>query len=258
MKKLLISIIFAFSCPLLFGDGSAIALCYHTFIGLDRDDYDFSPAEFEEQINTMIKMGYHFVSFDDILENNVSGKMNVLITLDDGNRSIRNIYKSILEKYGIKPVLFIYPAIIGRRHYALSYRDLKEYENDGACIGAHGYNHLFINEKLYEKDNLSFNREIFKSKEVLEKKLPAPVTLFAYPFGSFSDITVEYIIKAHYQYAFTIQPGLIKIPLNKNENTYSLHRYLVTKSGLKQVFRALRENAHPSEHASKRKIYENI
>ena len=34
----------------VFADGKTIALCYHTFIGLPWDQYDFSPAVFSNQI----------------------------------------------------------------------------------------------------------------------------------------------------------------------------------------------------------------
>jgi peptidoglycan/xylan/chitin deacetylase (PgdA/CDA1 family) len=136
-------------------------------------------------------------------------------------------------------------------HYALNYSDLEEYENQGDYIGAHGYYHLFVNERLFKRDIVSFKREIFKPKEVLDRNLSNNIIIFAYPYGSYSDVTIEYLKKAGYSYAFTIRPGPIKIPLSKNTNAYSLPRYLVTKASWKQIYRFLKYNARQCNHFAK-------
>ncbi|MGA2142437.1 MAG: polysaccharide deacetylase family protein [Brevinematales bacterium] len=244
---LLFIIAFTPAAP-VFADGKTIALCYHTFIGLPWDQYDFSPLVFSNQIASMKKLGYRFVSFQEMQSNSLTGNTNILITLDDGNQSVRSIFQNILTMNGIKPVLFIYPAIISRMHYALNYSDLQEYENDGAIIGAHGYYHLFVTEKLFKKDSVSFNREIYKTKDVLGQKLNTNISIFAYPFGACSDITVVNMKKAGYDYAFTIKPGQIKVPLSRNTDPYRLPRYLVTKASWKYIYRVLKNNARAYTH----------
>jgi len=225
---------------IVYSDGKTIALCYHTFIGLPWDQFDFSPKVFSNQIAIIKKLGYRFVSFRDMLSNSLTGNTNILITVDDGNRSVRSVYQNILQINGIEPVLFIYPAIISRMHYALNYSDLREYENEGAVIGAHGYYHLFIDKKLYESDSISFMREIYKPKDVLSQNLKTNISIFAYPFGVCSDITIDNMKKAGYSYAFTIKPGPIKIPLKTNPDPYRLPRYLVTKGSWKYIYKLLK------------------
>ncbi len=243
MKFLILPILLLMASPPVFADGKTIVLCYHTFIGLPWDKFDFSPKIFNKQIVSMKKLGYRFVSFQDMLSNTLTGNTNILITFDDGNQSVRSVYQNIVEKYGIKPILFIYPAIISHVHYALNYSDLQVFENEGAVIGAHGYYHLFVNEKLYKRDSVSFIREIYKPKDILSKNLKTNVNIYAYPFGAYSEVTVDYLKKAGYSYAFTIKPGPTKVPLGLNPDPYKLPRYLVTKSSWKYIYRLLKNNA---------------
>ncbi len=258
MKMFLLALFLTVSYALVYADGKAIALCYHTFLGLNRDQYDFSPRSFGFQIRSLKKIGYRFISFADLLATNVSGNTNILITLDDGNSSIKSIYKNVLENNGIKPVLFIYPAVINRMHYALNYSDLEEFETQGASIGAHGYYHLFVTDRLYKRDPSLFRQEIYKPMEVLDRNLSNRINIYAYPYGCYSKVTVEYLKKAGYSYAFTIKPGIIKIPLERNPDSFSLPRYLVTKASWKQLYRLLKYNVRQNRRLPKGKSDEVI
>lgn len=257
MKRVLVTALLLL-CGLLaaFADGRVYVLCYHTFLG-KHFDYDFAPAKFYDQIDAIAKLGYRFVSMEDILSNRVTGSNNILITIDDGNRSVKAIYESVLDVYNIKPVLFIYPAITDRMFYAMTSVDLKRLVSKGATLGGHGYNHLFVNEKLYRNDLVSFEREVYKSKSAIEKKTGQVVSVFAYPFGSYSQITKEYMSKAGYKYAFSLLQKPLQVPLNQNSDPYNLPRFMVTKSSWPSIYSMLKKNAKPEREVRKRKEYEN-
>lgn len=216
-----------------------IALCYHSFLG-KKFEMDFTPEAFGEQLESVKSLGYRFVSFDDIVSNRVTGKNNVLITIDDGNISLKKVFDRVLMTNGIKPLLFIYPAVTSRLHYSVTWRDLKYYLQQGATIGAHGYYHMFVNEKLFRKNPKAFYKEIYKSKAKLEQKLGVPVSVFGYPFGLYSDITVETLKKAGYSYAFSLNNGVLKVPLADNADPLRLPRYYVTKPSWKGIYRMLK------------------
>lgn len=240
------------------GSGNeVIVLCYHTFIGKEGVNTDFTPSAFSNQIEVMKGLGYRFVSFDDIAAGNVSGTSNILITIDDGNRTVKKIYDSVLMPSGIKPILFIYPAIIGRVRYALKYKDLTKFESEGAKIAGHGYYHLFINQKLFNSDEASFDKEIFKSRSTLEENLKTNISVFAYPFGSFSEITEETLKKAGFQYAFSLRHGYLEVPLSRNNDPYNLPRYMVTKTSWNSIENMLRNNQKVQRHARSTNNNEN-
>lgn len=228
--------------------GEVIVLCYHSFLG-KKFEMDFSPEVFKEQMESIKALGYHFVSFEDILSNRVVGKNNVLITIDDGNISLRKVFDPILSTNGIKPLLFIYPAVTGRMHYSVTFKDLKYFRKQGATIGAHGYYHMFVNEKLYKKNPKAFYKEIFKPKAKLEQTLGVPVAVYGYPFGLYSDITIETLKKAGYAYAFTLKSGVLKVPLADNQDPYQLPRYYVTKPVWKEIYGMLKRRITAGQQA---------
>jgi peptidoglycan/xylan/chitin deacetylase (PgdA/CDA1 family) len=216
-------------------------LCYHSFLGTINASTDFSPDTFKTHIEDIYKLGYKFVSLEDIKNNRIEGSLNVLITIDDGNRSIRNIY-GLFEEYNIKPVLFIYPAVISRMRYALTYSDLSNYIHKGASIGGHGWFHEKVNMELYLEGENRFKKEIYNPKTHLQNRLNVGVSAYAYPFGIYSDITVEHIEKAGYKFAFTIEPYPLEMPVS-DENRFTLPRFMVTKGKWSGIYNELKENS---------------
>lgn len=241
---------------LLFSQGEVFVLCYHTFLDKKKVDTDISPAEFERHINEIESIGYRFVSMEDIYLNRVYGKKNVLLTIDDGNHSVKNIYESVLIKKGIKPVLFISPAIIGKVKYALKTDDLKYYQDCGATLGSHGYYHMYVNEKLYNDDRATFNREIYHSKKWLDQVSGRETRIYAYPFGVFSPVTKEHLIKAGFRASFSLRRGYMKVPIYMNDDLFDLPRWMVTKRSWPEIINKLKRDAgrFPENNMASQKI----
>lgn len=249
MKIILLLLFF----PLVGWATKVYVLCYHTFSTNAKvmavSSYNFTPDIFEKQVSNLLGAGYRFVSWQDIMSNRVEGEKNILITIDDANVSVRNV-EGIFDRYGIRGILFVYPAIVGRVHYALTYEDLQRLQSKGWVIGGHGYNHLYVNEKLYREDSVSFFREIRLPKQVLEKKMLVPVTLYAYPFGAYSAVTISNLYAEHYEYAFTIAGKPWVLPAKDN---YQIPRYLMTPSMWKHLVSLLISKqtiAHREEEVS--------
>jgi peptidoglycan/xylan/chitin deacetylase (PgdA/CDA1 family) len=241
IMKIFALILGIFATTAAFADGEVTVLCYHTFLGKEKLYTDFSPEEFDAQMETIANLGYRFVSMEEIRRGTVTGSKNILITIDDGNHSIRTIYDSVFVKRGIRPVLFLYPAIIlGKVKYALRQDDLLRYKALGASFGGHGYNHLFVNDKLHQSDPRAFDREIFLSKKRNEEILGTPVTAYAYPFGVFSEITKTTLKRAGYDMGFSLRRSTLKVPLSRNEDMFDLPRWMVTRTSWHEIHRRLR------------------
>ncbi|OHD56477.1 MAG: hypothetical protein A2Y33_15225 [Spirochaetes bacterium GWF1_51_8] len=219
-------------------------LCYHTFHNEKKSQYNFTPDEFKQHIESIKALGYHFISMDDFLAGKFDYPLNVMITIDDGNATIKNIYNSVLKKNGIMPVFFIYPNIIGKKDYALKFDELVWFKNDGVSFGAHGYFHEYVNQKLYDLSVQRFKDEIYKAKDVLEQKLSIPIKVYAYPFGLYSPITIQHMIIAGYKYAFTINWGYVQTPIDQTKK-YEIPRYLVETSSWKSIYETLKKHAVP-------------
>ncbi len=204
-------------------------LCYHSFLGRPRVSYDFSLEELKSQLELLRGRGFRFVSLGDLYSGNVTGPKNILVTIDDGNHSVYKAYFDVFKPMGIRPLLAIYPNIIGKKDYALTWEQLKRLSAEGCDIAAHGYYHLKINQKLYDTQRADFNREISTSKKVLEEKLGISVTSFAYPFGLNSQVGEKALRSAGYKVAFTIVNNPVKTPLVKNPDLMRLPRYMLTR-----------------------------
>ena len=207
-------------------DQKVFALCYHSFLGNKRFAGDVSLQEFKSQMDFLQSKGFKFVSYQDILKGTVAGSKNVLIVIDDGNNSVFQAYHEVLKPRNIRPILAIYPGIIGKKSYTLTWEQLMELSKE-CDIASHGYYHLHLNQKLYDKDKEAFLKEIHLSKETLEKRLNCKVSVMVYPNGIRSDITKQILKEAGYAYAFTIVWGPLLSPLKLNKDPYELPRYMI-------------------------------
>lgn len=214
-------------------------LCYHAFIDR-KDPYSFSMDQFRDQIHRLKKSGFTFVSFEDVINQRIKGTKNILVTIDDGNKSVYEAYYSIMKPMGIKPVLGIYPAIIGRMHYAMTWDQVKKLSDDGCYIASHGYHHMYLSTKYHDKEPESFNKEIYYSKKVLEEKLGKNIDTMIFPFGLTSDIAISELKNAGYKYGMSLVQKMAMVPL---EDNFMIPRYMLTKPNQKGLIAYFSQNA---------------
>ncbi len=214
-------------------------LCYHSFLGNKPFPSDIPMEEFRSQMNFLKSKGFRFVSYADLLKGTVTGTKNILIVIDDGNHSVLQAYQEILKPLGARPMLAIYPNIIGKKSYAMTWDQLKGLARDGCDIAAHGYYHELMNMKFYNSNKAEFIHEIVGSKETLEKTLGVKISAFIYPNGVRCDMTKKIIREAGYSNAFTIQWGAVLSPLNLNRDPLELPRYMVLKGNWNMISSAI-------------------
>lgn len=218
---------------------SVTVLCYHTFLGNPRLETDFSIAEFSAHIRIMREKGYRFVTFEAMKKGQITGSRNVLLVIDDGNRSAYDAYQQVLRPQGIPTMFAIYPGIIGSRRFAMTWEQLQSAVANGAEVASHGYFHEFLSEAFKAKRPQDFENEVRLSQKILSQKLDRPIQLYVYPFGVFS-VSGKQLLKASgYHHAMTIQPGPTLIPLSRNANPLQLPRTMLTRANAKRVLEQL-------------------
>lgn len=220
-------------------DQKVFVLCYHSFLGNKRFAGDISMQELRSQVDYFQSRGFRFISYSDLVKGTVTGTQNLLLVIDDGNQSVYPAYREIFKPRHIKPVLAIYPSIIGKKTYALTWEQLAELSKDGCAIASHGYYHELMNQKFHDRDPKAFRKEIFDSKDALEKKLNVKVTAFVYPNGVRADVTKKTLKEAGYSHAFTIQWGTVLSPLSLNRDPFELPRYMIYKENGRMISGAI-------------------
>lgn len=239
MKKNIITYTIFFllmSQSILFASGKVFVLGYHSFLGGARSRYDFSRNEMKRHIAYFKSRGFQFVSFQDIVDGTISGNKNILITIDDGNRSVYRLYRDVLEPAGIRPLLAIYTAPVGRERFALNWRQLEELSRAGCEIASHGYYHLKMTRRLYRKKRRRFLQEIYRPKAELEKRLGKEIRVFVFPYGLFQRSSFHHLNEAGYRYAFTTYDGTVYSELGRNKKRYELARYMMDRGSWKYTF----------------------
>jgi peptidoglycan/xylan/chitin deacetylase (PgdA/CDA1 family) len=148
----------------------------------------------------------------------------VLVTIDDGYRSIYSGALPILQKYGIPCVLFLTTGAIHETapdmaltpeepEPHLTWSEVQSLDQAGCTIASHGWNH----RSLGNISLLEVQEEAVSSQQALEKHLQKPMTAFAYPFGTqadFNEATAQTLSESGYQLVFTSQHGAVQKSLD--------------------------------------------
>jgi peptidoglycan/xylan/chitin deacetylase (PgdA/CDA1 family) len=116
-------------------------------------------------------------------------RRSVLLTFDDGFRSMRYVALPWLLEFRYPAVLFVPTDFIGGRNWfdageepeeaLCDWDDLRELDRCGVSVQSHSASHRHFSEL----DQAQQKEELLRSKAVLEAGLRKPITVFAYPYG---------------------------------------------------------------------------
>jgi hypothetical protein len=220
----------------------AFILCWHTFLGKKSLNTDFSLDEVAAQVDELKGLGYRFIDLDDALFGRIEGSLNLVATIDDGHRTIASAFAKVFSSRGIRPALLVYPAVIGESPYFLKTEELRALADTGCSVGSHGFYHLFVTEKLHRSDKAAFEKEIFKAKSSVEAMTGIPSYFYAYPFGSFDQVTKAEVARAGYDFGLAVKPGFVFADSRLNDR-YEMPRTVVLRDGWDALVAFLARNA---------------
>ncbi len=181
-------------------------LLYH-YVEVNRDLKDttrtklsVTPYWFEKQLQFLKDNGYTAITFGQLYEaiSHLAPlpPRPVILTFDDGYRDFYTDAWPLLKKYQVKATTFVVADFLDKPNYMSTWQ-LAEIATDSAqlvTIGSHTLHHVALTAASKDKDIA----EITQSKAVLEKEFHQPVTVFAYPYGSFNKDVVAKVKEAGY------------------------------------------------------------
>jgi peptidoglycan/xylan/chitin deacetylase (PgdA/CDA1 family) len=197
----------------------AVSLPVLTFHELDDrpDPINFQPAVFRKGLARLKEKGFRSLpldaAFEIIKEKKDLPESSLVITFDDGFRSVYTEAYPVLRENGFSATVFLttgtrsirpgerLPPHAGRP--MLSWEEIREMEASGVDFGAHTLTH----PELPSLSPREMEREILDSKRVIEDELSRPVTSFAYPFG-LADRRSREIVREHFEGACSAELGL--------------------------------------------------
>ncbi|MEW9698975.1 polysaccharide deacetylase family protein [Paenibacillus sp. SI8] len=209
-------------------------LVYHHIDDQLEGGVTISTKLFKDQLRSMIRKGYHFITLDQFKAFMSSGKSvpdnAVLVTFDDGYRSFYTNAYPVLKKLQVPAVNFVITNGLEDPMHSelpsLSREEIAKMRKETPTIDFQGHSdslHAMFDAKpmltnKIIKNNMLETDEQFKQRIVADTTLclhklaelngSKNVDAYAYPFGSYNNQTIEWLKSAGVQYGFTTKPGL--------------------------------------------------
>lgn len=175
-------------------------LMFHD-IGEKGDEFVVTPSDFEK-IATILS-NEHVIP----LECWESEDNFVALTFDDVPESFYAIAYPVLRKYCIPFTIFVSLSLLDKQGY-ISTSQLKEMSQDELCtVGSHGIRH----KEYYKLSKREIEHDLRESAYLLTELIHKPITLFAFPYGSYyaCGFGNRHIVSSYYKYGF----GTVKCPI---------------------------------------------
>jgi peptidoglycan/xylan/chitin deacetylase (PgdA/CDA1 family) len=165
---------------------------------------------------------------------------SVVITVDDGHRSVITDMLPLVREFRVPVTLFIYPSAISNAAYAMTWDQLRGLKATGLFdIQSHSYWHPnFAVEKrrLPAAEYREFARtQLTRSKTVLHQRLGARADVIAWPFGIYDEELLQIGLDAGYTAGVTLKHRLA----TASDRLMVLPRFLVTDAASGKQFVAL-------------------
>ncbi|MBA3707297.1 MAG: polysaccharide deacetylase family protein [Planctomycetes bacterium] len=192
-----------------------VVLCYHSIHPTNRFA-SASPQAFTEQL-TWLRQACDVVPFSRITAARADdAKPAVAITFDDGYADNHDVALPILHDLGLGATFFVTAGFVDRdpavlEHFQrdrgasleeiapLTWEQVAGLRSAGMDIGAHTWSHA----NLAQLPAPEVERELRRSKELLEERLGAEVATMAYPYGKrdrhFTDETMRIAASVGYE-----------------------------------------------------------
>ena len=190
-------------------------LCYHQF-GIKKNSPLFTPPDvFDRQMKYLKDNGYRVISPENVLAfleyRRQIPRKSVLITIDDGYKSVYDIAVPILKKYGYTATIFVYTNYVGISKKALSWDDLRELKSYGFTIGSHTVSHADLTKKMPDETPDAYYRRIRKelslSKKIIDRQLDQDTLSLSFPYGRQNPGVMKIAKSVGYKLAVTVDRG---------------------------------------------------
>lgn len=229
---------------------SVAILVYHRFGEVASDNMTVTATVFESHLRTLQRDGYTVIPLRTLVaffrgEGPPPPPRAVVITADDGHRSVYSSMFPLITRYRVPVTLFIYPSAISNASYAMTWAQLDELQRSGLFdIQSHTYWHPnFAREKRrLGKDDYErlVDSQLTRAKRVLERNLGIHVEFLAWPFGIHDDNLALKAREAGYVAAFTLE----RRHARATDPLMALPRYLMTDADRGHAFERLLAPRH--------------
>lgn len=209
-----------------------VVLGYHNFSNTRQvSDMLMRTSEFCQQMQYIQDAGLAVITMQDFLDWLLGERCLpprcVLITIDDGWRSVYTDAYPVLKAYGYPFTLFLYTSYLSGRGQSMTPDMVREMMAAGATIGSHSATHLYPSQwKRYEEDSPEYaaqlQEELPDSVETL-RQMFGNCSTYCFPGGYYTQPMLEALRACGIPVAFTV----LEKKVTTLEDPLLVHRYMV-------------------------------
>ena len=200
-------------------DGTgATVLIYHRF---GEDTYpttNIAVARFREQLEFLKNNDYTVIPLQQLVQLLQKGtklpERSVVITIDDGYRSVYENAWPVLRDYGYPFTVFLYAKATENRHWNyMTWSQVKEMKDAGVDLQNHGFAHDHMAFKPSDMDIDEYRAwiraDLAVSTRILSEELKERPRFFAVPYGEYNTVILEEIRSFGYEAVLLQDPGSV-------------------------------------------------
>ena len=201
----------------LFREGFQVVpvLCYHRFGGTCRSALCVPETAFRAQLEYLKTNGYRSISLAELHDfmtyQRAIPLRSVVITIDDGYRSVYDTAYPLLKEYGFSATLFIYTDFVGATSMSLTWDQLREMKAAGFEIESHSVTHSDLTLKKAGETDAGYReriiRELVESKAIIDRELEQDTRFLAYPYSKYNRWVLAQTEAAGYHLGLTVERG---------------------------------------------------
>lgn len=212
-------------------------LMYHNLTESEAEGFSVTAETFEAQIKALRDAGYEAISFADLIDFVERGtdlpEKPVIITFDDGYKDSARIGAPILEKYNMCGAINVIGVSVGKNTYKdtgepitphFSFEEVAPWVEKGVLeIQSHSFD--MHNSKELDQDDYrkgvyqkpgeseeeyiaKFRADVEASRRAIEDALGTQVTVYAYPFGYYTQLSEVLLWEMGIKVTLTVEEGI--------------------------------------------------
>ena len=208
-------------------------LCYHQFASGPQtsQQLEVSRQSFRAQLEYLRDKKFNVLSMPQLLEvlegNRPIPPRAVVITIDDGYRSVYDVAWPILQEFQFPVTLYIYTDFVGGGR-ALTWAQLRQMQKSGYVdVQSHGKSHTSLSRIEQDDSEAAYTSrvrsELIQSRRILNERLGEKVWNISYPYGNSSDVVTNLLGESGYKLGFTVTRGENSVYVDKG----LLHRTMI-------------------------------
>ncbi len=209
-------------------------LGYHDFSSTRKvREMLIRPSKFRSQMQAIKDLKLNVITLEDFTlwkqgKKSIPDK-SVLITIDDGWKSVYTDAYPILKEFGYPFTVYLYTNYIDRGGSSMTSEMIKEMMQNGCTIGSHSVSHpmpskIRQHQRLGDEAYKQFiDIEFGESKKILESTFGQAIDTYVYPGGLHTPEMYETAAILGYKHLFTVKPGKVT---RKNDDNI-IPRYVI-------------------------------